>query len=162
MTCKVCNHINELSAVRCINCGYLLGDVSIKTKEKEIKAEEKISPLDTAIKDIKNAWMAGVVSGVLTLGITLIAMSGVKILSYGAFELIDVALVFGLTFGIYKKSRVCAVLMLIYFLFSKFMLFQESGKFSGIPLILVFIYYYYKGILGTFNYHKLVGKNKNA
>lgn len=158
MTCKVCNHMNELSAVRCISCGYLLGDTSIKAKENEIK----VNPLDVAIKDIKNAWVAGCISGVLALAVTLWAMSGVKILSFNAFSLIDVAIVLGLTFGIYKRSRVCAVLMLINFLFAKFMIFQETGRTSDIPLILVFIYYYYKGVLGTIRYHKLIGKGKNA
>ena len=156
MTCRACNHVNEVYAVRCVSCGNLLNEkASPKTKVAEI---ETISPMNNALKDIKNAWVAGCIAGALTLAATLWAMSGVKILSFNAFSLIDVAVVVGLAFGIYKKSRVCAVLMLINFLFAKFMLFQESGRTSDIPLILVFVYYYYKGVLGTFSYHKLVGK----
>jgi hypothetical protein len=157
MTCKVCSYINDVYAVRCVGCGNLLNEKlneQATSKEKAIKIETS-STIDVALKDIKNAWVAGVVSGVLTLGVTLFAMSGYKYLSFDAFSLIDVALTLGLAFGIYKKNRGCAVFMFVYFLFSKYMIITESGSLSSLPLSMVFIYYYFRGVLGTYNYHKI-------
>lgn len=102
---------------------------------------------------IKNAWMAGIVSGVITLIVTAVAMYGYSFMGFSALNLLDVALIFGLTFGIYRKSRVCAVIMLIYFIGSKIYLWMDTGKLSGLPLALVFGYYFFQGVLGTFAYH---------
>lgn len=106
-------------------------------------------------KKIKNAWVAAVISGSMTLVVTLIAMSGTDILGFSAWELLDVALVLLLAFGIYKKSRACAVAMLAYFVLSKILMMVESGKPSGLPLAIVFIYFFWQGVSGTFAYHKL-------
>lgn len=72
----------------------------------------KIEVPDIILKRIKNAWITGIVSGSITLIFTLIAMNGSQILGFSIWNLSDVALIFGLTFGIYKKSRACAVAML--------------------------------------------------
>src|SRR5512137_1150006 len=81
----------------------------------------KGAPMDQeqAEKAIKNAWTAGIISGVLTLIVTIAAMAGYSILGFSALNLLDVAVIGGLTFGIYRKSRTCAVIMLIYFMGSK-------------------------------------------
>jgi len=110
-------------------------------------------------KKIKSAWVAAAISGSITLVVTLVAMSGTDILGFSAWELIDVGLIFGLAFGIYKKSRACAVVMLTYFVISKIILMVQSGKPSGVVLSIIFIYYFWQGVSGTFAYHKL--KNRN-
>ncbi|MBO9717596.1 MAG: hypothetical protein J7507_12495 [Pseudoxanthomonas sp.] len=110
------------------------------------------------LKKIKHAWVAAVVSGCITLVVTLIAMSGTDILGFSAWELIDVALIFGLAFGIYKKSRTCAVVMFVYFIISKILITIQAGHATGIPLALVFGYCFWQGIAGTFAYHRLDGR----
>lgn len=107
------------------------------------------------LKKIKHAWVAAVVSGCITLVATLVAMSGTDILGFSAWELIDVALIFGLAFGIYRKSRTCAVIMFVYFIASKILITMQTGRPSGIPLALVFGYCFWQGIAGTFAYHRL-------
>jgi hypothetical protein len=114
------------------------------------------------LKKIKSAWVAGCISGSVTLIVTLLAISGTSILNYSAWELFDVALIFGLAFGIYKKSRACAVLMLIYFIASKILIAIETGKAPGIVLALIFVYYYWQGVAGTFAYHKLKAAQLNV
>jgi hypothetical protein len=106
-------------------------------------------------KKIKNAWVAAVISGSITLVVTLVAMSGTDILGFSAWELVDVGLIFLLAFGIYQRSRACAVAMLAYFVLSKIFIMVESGRPSGIPLAIVFIYFFWQGVSGTFAYHKL-------
>jgi serine/threonine-protein kinase len=107
------------------------------------------------LKKIKHAWVAAVISGCITLVVTLVAMSGTDILGFSAWELIDVALIFGLAFGIYKKSRACAVIMFVYFIASKILLMMQTGRPTGVPLAIIFAYYFWQGIAGTFAYHKL-------
>jgi len=107
-------------------------------------------------KEIRNACIAGTISGVLTLLVTLIAIAGVHIpgSDFDAWNLLDVFLIFALTFGIYKKNRVCAVLMLVYFVGNTVLIWYESGSLSGLPTTLIFGYFFFQGILGTFAYHR--------
>lgn len=110
---------------------------------------------EEAEKAIKNAWTAGIVSGVLTLVVTIIAMAGYSVLGFSAWNLLDVAVIGGLTFGIYRKSRTCAVSMLIYFLASKLMLWTETRSLSGLPVALLFSWYFVQGVRGAFAWHGL-------
>jgi hypothetical protein len=109
-------------------------------------------------KKIRNATVAGIVSGTITLLATVIAMLTKPESNLAAWTLLDVALVFGLTFGIYRKSRVCAVAMVIYFAISKIVVIPSiSNPVSmGIALVVggAFIYLYVQGMLGAFAYHK--------
>lgn len=116
--------------------------------------------LASADAGIKKAWMAGVISGVITLIVTVAAMAGYSIMGFTSLNLLDVAFIFGLTFGIYKKSRTCAVLMFVYFVGSKIYLWSETGKLSGLPLALIFGYYFFQGILGAFAYHSMTPKEE--
>jgi serine/threonine-protein kinase len=110
---------------------------------------------DDIRKKIRNAWIAAIVSGSLTLLVTLVAMSGSPIFGFSAWMLIDVALIFGLAFGIYKKSRTCATVLLVYFIISQILLRIETGQTSGLFMSIIFIYFYWQGVSGTFAYHKL-------
>jgi serine/threonine-protein kinase len=107
-------------------------------------------------KSIRNACIAGTICGVLTLLVTLIAVAGVDIpgLEFDLWTLFDVFLIFALTFGIYKKNRVCAVLMFVYFVGSKVLMWKESGSVSGLGMATLFGYFFLQGILGTFAYHR--------
>lgn len=107
-------------------------------------------------KQIKTAWVAGCVSGALTLVATLIAMSGTAILGLDAWSLFDVGLIFGLSYGIYRKSRACAVLMLLYFIASKILIIVQTGQPNGVVMALVFAYCFWQGVAGTYAYRKLV------
>ena len=119
----------------------------------------KVEVPELILKRIKNAWITGIVSGTMTLLFTLIAMYGTNLLGFSVWNLSDVVLIFGLTFGIYKKSRTCAVVMLAYFLISKFIIISQTGSFNGSLLAIVFIYYYVYGVIGTFAYHKHLKEN---
>ena len=109
--------------------------------------------MTSAEEGIKKAWVAGVISGVFTLIVTAAAMAGYSFMGFSVWNLLDVAVIFGLTFGIYKKSRACAVIMLLYFVGSKIFIWKETGSVSGLPLALILSYYFYQGVTGTFEYH---------
>jgi hypothetical protein len=110
---------------------------------------------DDVAKDIRNGWIAACISGVLTLAITIVATSGTKIYSFDAWSFLDVALIFGLAFGIYKKSRTAATIMLVYFIISKILLFAEAGKPTGLIMAIIFGYYYTKAMIATYKWHSI-------
>jgi serine/threonine-protein kinase len=118
-------------------------------------APAQVDVPESVMQKIKGAWIAAVVSGCMTLVVTLVALSGKSYLGFDAWNSIDVLLIFGLAYGIYRKSRTCAVLMFVYFAISKIMLFAQTGQVSGAVFGLVFLYFYGRGVLGTFEYHKL-------
>ncbi|GAB3511105.1 hypothetical protein MNQ95_06880 [Pseudoxanthomonas daejeonensis] len=109
---------------------------------------------DEVLKKIRHAWVAAIFSGGITLAATLVAMSGTDVLGFSAWELIDVALIFGLAFGIYRKSRTCAVVMFCYFIASKILLAMQVGV-TGVPMAIIFGYFFWQGVSGTFAYHKI-------
>lgn len=121
----------------------------------DVAIEQALPDIPEDIQNrIKGAWVAGIISGCMTLAITLLAIGGTSVLGFNAWNFVDVALISGLTFGIYRNSRTCAVLMLVYFVVSKIMIMVDGGSSSGIVMSLVFIYYFGRGVMGTFAYHK--------
>jgi len=72
-----------------------------------------------------------------------------------------------LGFFLHRKSRVAAVLTLVYFVVAKGILILETGKFptGGIVVSLIFVWYSWKAILGTLNYHRIMktkGQSKTS
>ena len=137
---------------------YQASDTILETPELHIDIPEKVT------KRILHAAVAGCISGALTLIVTLISMSGTPLMSgVGAWSLIDVVVIFGLSFGIYKKSRTCAVLMFVYFVGSKaLMIVQGQNAMSGMGLGLVFAIMFGLGVSATFQYHSLMRAAKNG
>jgi len=122
--------------------------------------------LAKARQQIKNAWIAGLISGGLTLALTLVAVSNSEAaqrFGINAWNFVDVVLIFGLAFGIYLKNRVCAVIMLVYFVASKIFQFSQGTiNPAGIGIAALFIYYFFEGVRGTFTHHRLASAHKEA
>lgn len=128
-----------------------------KAVVKDVAAEAAVEIPDKVLKKIRAAWIACLVSAAMTLVMIAVVMSTGRssIGLQGPIDLIDVVFILGMAFGISRKSRVCAVLMLAYFAFSKYLIIRASGQVSGVWLGLVFLYFYAQGVVGTFEYHKL-------
>lgn len=103
-------------------------------------------------KKIRNAFYAGIFSGSITLLFVLIALAGSPMAGISAWAFLDVVLIYGLAFGIYKKSRTAATVMFVYFVASK--IYMMGSGMSGMVMAVVFGVFYFQGILGTFAYHK--------
>ncbi|HTY07646.1 MAG TPA: hypothetical protein VMF29_00645, partial [Candidatus Edwardsbacteria bacterium] len=78
---------------------------------------------------------------------------------FSAWNLLDAALILGLSFGLYRNSRTCAVILFAYFVLSKVMMWVQLGNVAGLPLALAFGYFFLMGILGTFAYHQAKGQD---
>lgn len=105
-------------------------------------------------RQIRQAWIAGLVSTAMTLGLTVAALAGKPLLGFSAWQLLDVGLLLGLSFGIYRRSRACAVAMLVYFAISKLEIFSAGVHASALLVSLIFFYFYAMGIVGTFAWHR--------
>lgn len=126
------------------------------TPEANLESSQKVEIPEKIQKKIKYAWIAGLISISVTILLTLISMSGTDIMGLDAWAFVDVAFMIIFVFGIYKKSRVCAILMLCLFSVNKIIMWFEAGTISGLPLALVFIWFYTQGVIGTFQYHRLI------
>jgi hypothetical protein len=113
---------------------------------------------------IRGAFICGIISSVITLIATSVAVakgnyqfSGMPI---SILTFIDVFLMVGLTIGIFLKSRVCAVLMLAYFAWCKYV---QLGGMNAFALLsgLVFLYFYAQGVRGAFAYHSAMKTEAN-
>jgi hypothetical protein len=112
-----------------------------------------------AQKSIRAAWICGLLSGGLTLAATLAAMGSTEMAvktGFGSWNLLDVILVFGLTWGIFCKNRACAIIMFVYFGLSK-VIQITTGIANPVAIVvgILFAWVYFNGIRGTFTYYKL-------
>ncbi len=115
---------------------------------QEVKVPEEIS------RKIKQGWIAAIISGIFTLGVMIIAILSDSLGKFvDLWTSIDVGLIFLLAFGIYKRSKVAATLMFIYYLSSTLWLMISTGKMSGILLSIIFILIYFEAMVATFRYH---------
>jgi serine/threonine-protein kinase len=123
-----------------------------------------------ATKAIRTAWIAGLISGLLTLLVKLVAMvspEAAASMGFSVWNWLNVVPVFGLTYGIYRKSRTCAVIMFAYFVISAVRMFayfviskvmQLAGGVinpGGVLVATAFGYAFFEGIRGTFAYHRI-------
>jgi uncharacterized membrane protein len=101
-------------------------------------------------------WIAAVVNAALTMVVLAIILSRQQARSMLPFlSLVDVGLLLTLAYGIYRRSRVCAIAALVYFLVSTAFLFGEGAgtapAFMGRTLFLAVLYVL--GVIGTFVHH---------
>ncbi|WP_291584007.1 hypothetical protein [Clostridium sp. UBA6640] len=111
---------------------------------------------EKALKYIKSAWMTAIACSVITLlGMLLSILANSDFLGLDLYSLVDVALLLGLAFGVYKKSRVCAVILFIYFILDKlYMLSSGVVNRGAIMMSIAFGTWFFQGIIGTIHYHK--------
>src|SRR5690554_3470633 len=128
-----------------------------ETPKADLDNTSQVDVPEKIAKHIRNGWIAAIISGAMTLGIVLLVVATEEEVGLvDVWTLIDVALIFLLAFGIYKKSRFAATAMLVYFVFSKISMMIETGKPGGLGIGIIFIYFYYQAMVATYQYHKLL------
>jgi len=116
-----------------------------------VEAETPV-PDDIALK-IKSAWIAGLVSVGITAAFVLYSFFAAPVMGIDSWALVDVAIMTGLSFGVFRKSRTCAILLFLLFVANKVFMWMESGSLAGWPMALAFTACFVMGVQGTFQYH---------
>lgn len=127
---------------------YKASTVILDVEERDLEVPPEIA------KEIKGAWIAGLVSAGITLVFVGLALMGKALLGVDAWALVDVALMAALSFGVFLKCRTCAILLLALFTLNKILMFMESATVSGLLLTLIFFYFFVQGVVGTFQFHR--------
>jgi hypothetical protein len=116
----------------------------------------KLSQQEQIDSNITTVLLLAVVSGALTLIVTLAVCFTDKSVEgkLNWLGLVDPVIIFGLAYGVYKRSRICAVLLVIY-VFANEAYFISTNQFSavrGIRLIIAF--YYVRGMFAVFAHNR--------
>jgi hypothetical protein len=140
--------------------------MTVDTTKPTAPAAEVAKPAPTSIqiagKKIKNAWIAGLVSASFSLVFVLMSLTGANFAGINAWGFIDIGVILGLSYGVFRKSRTCAVLLFCIYLLSKLIMWSEAGKLNAMGMALVFLWFFGQGIVGTFQYHKLIKNHGDA
>jgi hypothetical protein len=103
---------------------------------------------------------AGIVAAV-TLGATLLSMSGTAVLGLNAWAFLDVGLFAAVAFGIWRMSRTAAVLGLGLYLFEQVYQLVVAGPLNPI-MAMFFTLFFVHGVRGTFAFHRLAEQAQTA
>ena len=124
---------------------------------------ETDNAIKEAVKDINTGVGFGifsVVMSIVVLGVSLYVGNDTPVLD--VFSALEILLMGGCLYGIYRKSRIASTLFLADFIIARIYLLTliaEKGKSPSMFAIIaafVFGYVYIKAMLGTYKYHQLV------
>src|SRR5262249_21211070 len=96
--------------------------------------------------EVRAAWIAGVVVAAVTV-------FGILTGLLPKWAILDVLITLGLAFGIYRRSRVCAVLMLGYFIANRVLAVSTFHRPPGIEAFFLAVAFIF-GVHGTVDFHR--------
>ncbi|WP_410210889.1 hypothetical protein [Aquirhabdus sp.] len=127
-------------------------------KKKSFWGSFAITDQESCVIAIRNGGIAAIMSAVImglfaTVGLFTSSTDPSTHYYLDPSLFIDAVLVLIMAFFIFKKSRVASTLLVIYFVLSKILIWQELGKIDGLPLTLVFLFFYINAMRGTYLWH---------
>lgn len=116
----------------------------------------KLIPADV-MRLIRRAWMAGVVATVLKLLVAIAAVGGFFGSGFDAWLFADAGLAAALTYGIYRRSRLCAISMVLHIVAATLMS-SGDGRPGGAAMVVpaIFLYFHVGGVVGTLRLHRIL------
>ena len=73
---------------------------------------------------------------------------------------IEVIVLMICAYGIFKHSRLAALIVFITFLGERVLYILEYNTFSGYIITIAFLYYFFNAVRGTYYYHKIVSRDE--
>jgi serine/threonine-protein kinase len=114
----------------------------------------KISNIEEAKEYTRSGFVAALFCAGVTLALVLLHFAGASLLpGFDAFALFDVALFAGFAWGIYRYSRICAILALVLYVGEQANNIVNFRTYNAV-LAVLFIMFFIKSIRGTFAYHR--------
>jgi len=113
--------------------------------------------LESANQLIRLAFWTAIIGASITLVLSVVACFGYSVLGLVVtpLGLVHAVVIFALAYGIHKRSRICAVITFVYFVVSKIVQCVEIGNEKPIYWGILFGFFLFQGIRGTFAYHRL-------
>lgn len=132
--------------------------MSANTEKKSFWGSFTINDNESCAKAIKNGGIAAMISAAITsvFGIAgFFTSSSNKDLNYflDPWILVDVVLVVVLGIFIFRKSRVAATLLVLYYIASKLLMWAELGEPKGLLMSIIFLLFYVTAMRGTYIWH---------
>lgn len=116
---------------------------------------------ERALRDIRNAWVAALVSAVMMAAmVVLIDYLDVPLFGFSVWSAINVVVLLAGAYGVAQRSRTAAVLLLIFFLASQVSMrlqYPEVG-YGSIFIAVIFGTLYWRGAVATFKYPRLMAE----
>lgn len=103
---------------------------------------------------VKLAWMAAVFTAIINVILTIVYLNGFSLEFLAAWTWIDILLTLVLAFGIYKKSRISAGILLLYYPITKIIFWLDERVIIGLPVAIIFTYIFFQGFRGTLIVHE--------
>lgn len=125
------------------------------SNENQITEMPEDSEQELILKSIKNGWILATLSGVITAILFLVKIN-TGLSEQFNYLWLDIILIFALALGIYYKSRFASTFMFIYFTISKITEQLATISIPGLVFGLIFLYIYYKAMVATYKYHKMI------
>jgi len=117
------------------------------------------------MRDIRYAWVAALVSAVLTAGMVfLVSYLELPVFGFSLFSAINVVVLLAGAYGVWRRSRTAAVLLVVFFIVSQVSLrleYPEVG-YSTSFLSVLFCILYWRGAVATFRLHRLESEEAPA
>lgn len=111
-----------------------------------------VNTLEAAKNTAKQGAVSAAIVAVITGIMAILSLFGVDTVSIWA--LVDAGLFALIAFGIYKMSRIAAILGLLLYLWGQIGVITSTGN-TNVILFILFVLYFIHGIRGTFAYHNL-------
>jgi hypothetical protein len=115
----------------------------------------KVNTPDEAIELAKSGAAAAFICAAVTAVAALAAMFGYALMpGFNGWALLDAALFAGLGWGVWRLSRIAAILALALYLVERAMMFSQTPSHLGV-ITVMFIIFFVNGVRGTVAYHRL-------
>jgi hypothetical protein len=115
---------------------------------------------ENAIKAIRNGMVAATISLLVTTAVLVFVMTRNN--STGSFSylndpinLIDLVIIVTCIFGLYKRWRAAGIVLIALLILGGVNMYYETGRVSGLPLKVIFLYMYYQATVACFTLHKM-------
>ena len=102
-----------------------------------------------AERAVKDAFYFGLVALGISLLLTLIYATGAGLAHVAWWSWLDLAILGGLSWGIYRRNQIAAASMLIYFVGSKLIFWVGEQALIGVPVAFIIAYFFWRGYCGA-------------
>ena len=121
-----------------------------------------------AIHKMTQAWYAVLISVGATIVFTVIGQvsnrqsAELDLFRDLAVVIFELLIYLGLGYGTLKRNREAAIALFLYFIAAKIFMWMEIGQPKGIIVAVIFAVFYFRGVLGAFQYQRLTARGSEA